>query len=148
MIVVKRKWLSERDYAAVFSISQALPGGNVINVAAILGDRFRGLPGAISAVIGLFAAPLALLVVIAVTYDQFSDLADVKLGSAGAAAAAAGLVVGTAVRMMRALRLSHMAKGFAAAAFVSVAVLRFPLVWTVAALLPLCVAMTLKWRPK
>ena len=142
VIVERRKWLGEQDYAAVFGISQALPGGNVINVATILGDRFQGPIGAIAGVTGLFMAPMILLIIIAAGFDQIADLPDVKAGAAGAAAAAAGLVIGTAVKMMRALKLSLVAKAFSLVAFVSVAMLRLPLIATVAVLLPLCVAAT------
>ncbi|NDA48104.1 MAG: chromate transporter, partial [Alphaproteobacteria bacterium] len=70
MIVERRKWLNEQDYAALLGLCQILPGGNVINVAAILGDRYCGPAGAFWAVTGLFAMPLLLLVAIAGIYDQ------------------------------------------------------------------------------
>ncbi len=142
IIVEKRKWASEHDYAALFGICQALPGGNVINVATILGDRFCGLTGSIAAVVGLFAAPLVLLVLLATGYDQISDLPDVKVGAAAAAAAASGLVIGTAIKMMRALKFTARALGFVVLAFVCVAIIRFPLVPTLVALLPLSFAVT------
>ena len=146
VIVERRKWLNEYDYAAVFGISQALPGGNVINVATILGDRYQGPLGSVAAVTGLFAAPMVLLIIIAAGFDQIADLPDVRAGAAGAAAAAAGLVVGTAFKMMRALRLTTLAKGFSLLAFVSVALLKFPLIATVLVLLPACVAATFMER--
>lgn len=148
VIVEKRKWMSEQDYAALFGICQALPGGNVINVATILGDRYCGLTGAIAAVVGLFAAPLVLLVVLATAYDQIADLPDVKVGAAAAAAAASGLVIGTAIKMMRALKLTPRALGFVLLAFVCVAILRLPLVPTLVALLPLSFAVTYWSRSK
>ncbi len=146
IIVDQRKWLNNQDYAALFGICQALPGGNVINVATILGDRFGGLAGSVAAVSGLFAMPLVLLLLLAAGYDQISGLPDVKAAMAGAAPAAAGLVVGTAIKMMRALKLSYMATGFSLVAFICVAMFRFPLVPTLAFLLPLCVAATFRER--
>ncbi len=142
VIVEKFKWMTEQDYAALFGICQALPGGNVINVATILGDRYCGLTGAIAAVVGLFAAPLVLLVILATAYDQIADLPDVKVGAAAAAAAASGLVIGTAIKMMRALKFTPKALGFVLLAFVCVAILRLPLVPTLVALLPLSFAVT------
>ena len=142
MIVERRKWLTEQDYAALLGLCQILPGGNVINVAAILGDRYQGPAGAFWAVAGLFAMPLLLLVAIAGIYDQIADFPNVQAGISGAAAAASGLLIGTSIKMMRALKLKLLALSFALAAFVAVAVLRLPLIWTLAVLMPLCLAAT------
>ncbi len=142
VLVEKRKWLNEQDYAALFGLCQALPGGNVINVATILGDRFAGLKGACAAVCGLFAMPLLLLVIIAGGFELIAHHPDVQAAATGAAAAAAGLVIGTAYKMGRVLRLSAVALAFAAMGFVAIAVFRFPLIRTLLVLLPLCVAAT------
>ena len=142
MIVERRKWLNEQDYAALLGLCQILPGGNVLNVAAILGDRYCGPAGAFWAVAGLFAMPLLILVAIAGIYDQIADLPDVQAAIAGAAAAASGLLIGTSVKMMRALKLRLLALTFALIAFLAVAIFRLPLVWTLAVLMPLCLAAT------
>ena len=53
VIVEKRKWLSELDYANILGIGQVLPGGNIINMTIILGDRAHGIIGTCIALLGL-----------------------------------------------------------------------------------------------
>jgi chromate transporter len=144
VIVEERQWLDDRDYAAVLGTGQILPGANTVNAAVIIGDRFCGPRGALAAVIGLMAAPLAVLIAVAGLYGRFGDLPDVQAGLKGAAAAAAGLVIGTALKMARNLKPDPAAALAGLAAFVGAAFLAAPLVWTVLLLAPLSVAAA--WR--
>ncbi len=102
-LVIERGWLDERGFAEAFGIATTLPGANTVNMATMLGHRWCGLKGMAAALLGLLGAPLALLVVIAGLYSRFSYLADARAALAGAAAAAAGLVVGTAVQLLKGL---------------------------------------------
>jgi chromate transporter len=144
VIVEEREWLDDRDYAAVLGMGQILPGANTVNAAVIIGDRFHGPRGAIAAVLGLMAAPLAVLIAVAGLYSRFGDLPDVQAGLKGAAAAAAGLVIGTALKMARNLKPEPAAALAGAAAFAAAAIFAIPLVWTVLLLAPLSVFFV--WR--
>ena len=70
VIVEDRRWLDEREYASILGIGQVLPGPNTVNSAIIIGDRFKGIGGAISAVLGMLCMPIAILIGIAVVYDR------------------------------------------------------------------------------
>ena len=48
-VVEKAKWLDEREFAELWSMSAILPGATSTNVATMLGYRLGGLPGAASA---------------------------------------------------------------------------------------------------
>lgn len=104
VIVEERRWLSERDYAEVLGLGQVLPGPNVGNAAIMIGRRFHGLAGALAATAGLYAAPLAILVGLAVFYDAFGQDPALAPVMQGVAAAAAGMVIGMAVKMAGRLR--------------------------------------------
>ena len=55
MLVDDKKWLSEQEFADLFSFSQFMPGANVVNLSVCVGSRFHGpLGGAL----GLGAAGL------------------------------------------------------------------------------------------
>ena len=58
--VIRRKWLSETDYADLVSLCQALPGPASIQVGLAIGYRHAGLPGAVAAFLG-FTLPSVLL---------------------------------------------------------------------------------------
>ena len=101
VLVEERHFLSRQGFAELFGIASTLPGANTVNLSIILGDRSRGLAGALAAVSGLLGAPLAILVAVAALYARFGSLGIVKAGLAGAAAAAAGLVLGTSFKLVR-----------------------------------------------
>ena len=136
MVVEERRWLDDGEFAALIGLCQALPGANTCNFAVMLGDRFCGPGGAAAALAGLLLAPLALLVVIASLFTAFAGLPDVRAGLFGATAAAAGLVLGTSLKMARKMPLEPVALALAAAAFVAVGLLRLPLPAVLGVLIP------------
>lgn len=141
VVVEERKWLDDAEYAGMLGIAQVLPGPNTPNVCVILGQRYAGAAGAIASVVGLMAVPLIALVAIAIAYDALAAQRWFSAGVGGAAAAAAGLVIGTAYKMGRGAKLDLTGIAVCASVFVSVGLLRVPLVWAVALIGPVSVAL-------
>lgn len=140
VIVEERGWLSEADYAALLGVGQVLPGPNVMNAAVMIGDRFHGPTGSLLAITGILAVPLAVLMGLAQVYATFSGHPVVQAALAGSAAAAAGLVIGTALKMAQRLKPSRTAVLFGLLALGGVAFLHLQL-WVVLGVLgPLSVA--------
>jgi chromate transporter len=146
IIVDERRWLDERAYADVLAVCQVLPGPNVGNVAVFIGDRFHGLVGSILSLVGLMIGPLAILLGLGFLYDWLGDVPSVDGAISGVAAAAAGLFLGTALKMAERLKLSAAALAILACAFVAVGLLRWPLMAVVLALAPVSVAIA--WRSR
>jgi chromate transporter len=135
----------------MLSLGQVLPGPNVVNHALMLGDRFFGLRGAIAALGGMLVVPLFIVMALAAAYAEFSRLAVVSGALRGMGAVAAGLVIATAIKLMSTLGTNRLgavlASAFAALTFVTIAWLRWPLVWVVAGLGSLAVAIAWwRWR--
>lgn len=147
IIVVDRAWLSEKEYASILGIGQVLPGPNVVNASIMIGDRFRGPLGSISALGGLMTMPLLILIALAALYQQFSGLPEVQAGIAGTAAAAAGLVVGTALKMARKLKPTRMALVFGLIAFGAVGLAHLPMLPTVLVAAPLSI-LAARWESR
>ncbi len=143
IIVEERGWLSDRDYTELLGIGQILPGPNTVNAAVMIGDRFQGMTGAVLALAGLMAAPLAILLALALIYQQIAGLAVVRAILGGTAAAGAGLVIGTAVKMARPLAPTPLTLTLGALAFIGVGLLGLPLITVVACLAPLGIAWAL-----
>jgi chromate transporter len=139
VIVERRRWLSERDYAAFVGMGQVLPGSNTINASVLIGQRFHGTVGAVIAVVGLMTMPLLVLVGLAVLYERFATVPEIRAGLVGASAAAAGMVIGTALKMAWRLRPTPTATLIGAAAFAAAAIVGLPLLLTVAVLVPLSI---------
>lgn len=140
VIVLERRWLSDAEYAALLGTSQVLPGANTLNAAVMIGDRFRGPSGAVVAVLGLMTMPLAIVVAIGTVFEQIRAVPDVRAAIDGVAMAAAGVVVGMALRMARRLRLDWAAVLFGGAIFVAVGIFQVSLVRAVLVLGSLSIA--------
>jgi chromate transporter len=144
----RKRWLTHAQFVEILSIGQVLPGPNVVNVALIIGDRYFGWRGAFSALAGMMALPLVIVLALAATYVEFAQVAAVAGALRGMAAVAAGLIIGTALRLAASLRGTPIGRfavvALATATFVAVALLRWPLVWVLLALGS--VGMAWAWR--
>jgi chromate transporter len=130
VMVERRKWLSAREFVELFGICAILPGGNILNASVMLGDRNHGPLGSVLCLSSLLFAPLGLLLVVALAYDTFSYLPDVRAATAGGASVAAGLIFGTAARLARGVSPTVASVLAGLATFGLVGVLRAP-IWVV-----------------
>ena len=147
-LVERKQWLSRAQFVEMLALSQVLPGPNVVNLALMLGDRFFGLRGAIAALGGMLLVPLFIVIALTAAYAEFSRLAVVAGALRGMGLVAAGLIIATAIRLMSTLGSNRLgpalAATFAGLTFVTIALLRWPLVWVVAGLGSVAVAVA--WR--
>lgn len=147
VIVERRQWLSEREYAEMLGLAQVLPGPNIGNLAVMLGRRWHGLAGAAAGLSGFFGLPLVIMAALASLYAGLGDVPAVRAAMQGVAAAAAGIVLGGGLRMAVRLRPPPEAIAIALLVALASAGLRAPL-WLVALLsVPAGVAASL-WRAK
>ncbi|MGC7405920.1 chromate transporter [Pandoraea pneumonica] len=144
MIVEKHRWLTPHEFTDLLGLCQFLPGGNIINLSVALGMRFHGWRGALASILGLIAAPSAVVIMLGMVYQHFQNDPHVKHLFAGLAAAAAGLLIQMAWKVSWPLRKSVVLAGVAAACFIMIAVLRVPLVLTMLIMTPLSIYAT--WR--
>jgi chromate transporter len=141
MLVEQHRWLTEREFTEVLSLSQFLPGPNIVNVSIIVGNRFRGPIGSIVATLGLMLMPFVIVLALAALYARFADIAAVRGATDGVSAAATGLIIATGLKMARELKGIPWHIVMCALAFVAIALLRLPLLWVLAVLAPLSVAI-------
>lgn len=144
MLVEQRRWLSERDFIEVLSLSQFLPGPNIVNVSIIVGSRFRGPSGSLAAALGLMLMPFLIVLALAVLYAQFAAIDAVRGATNGVSAAATGLVIAMGIKMAHPLKGVLWQIAMAALAFAAIALLRVPLLWALAVLAPASIAIG--WR--
>lgn len=140
MLVEERAWISEREFTEILSLSQFLPGPNIINVAIIVGGRFQGAFGAVAASVGLMLLPFLIVLVLAALYARFDTLEAVRGATAAVSSSATGLIVAMALKMARPLSGNPWQVAVMVTGFIAIAIARAPLLWTLAALAPLSVA--------
>ena len=105
-LVDKRQWLDDKEFVEIMLISQTLPGLNATNMAIIVGDKLRGIAGAIAAVIGICLPGAILMFLAGIAYQQHGDGPLAAAALKGVGAAAVGLILATAWQLGR-KSLSH-----------------------------------------
>ncbi|MEN8282017.1 chromate transporter [Acinetobacter gerneri] len=135
LIVEDQKWLNTEQFTNLLGICQILPGGNIINVAAAIGYEFHGVKGAFCSVLGLIFAPTAIVILIYELYAQFQNIPSVKHMIEGLAAAAAGLLFATGLKMAKPIIKSYMTMTSIVLAFVFMIIFKIPLLLTLLILL-------------
>ncbi|WP_083615281.1 chromate transporter [Paraburkholderia sp. SOS3] len=140
-VVERHRWLSGAEFTDLLGLCQFLPGGNVINLSVAIGMRFHGWRGALAALLGLIAGPSLVVIALGVLYEHTQNDPHVQHLFAGLAAAAAGLLIAMAAKILMPLRRNPVAAGIAALGFVAIAVMRFPLLPTMLVLTPLSIAL-------
>ena len=141
VIVEERQWVTDKEFAAILGVGQILPGPNTMNAAVMLGDRFQGVTGVLLCLVGQMVMPLVIVTSLAVVYQRFASIPEVRAALIGAAAAAAGLVLGTALKMTQKIKPSPLALVVAAIPFVAIGLLDWPLVPVVVTMVPLSIAL-------
>jgi chromate transporter len=141
VLVERRRWFNDREFAELLGICQILPGGNVMNLAVSVGARSHGALGALVALLGLLLAPLTIILLLGILYEQGAQFESVRIALRGAAAVTAGLVVANGLKMVLAYRQERGALLMAALAFVAVGFFRFPLIPVLLVLAPFSVAL-------
>ena len=148
-LVDRLHWLTPPQFLELLSLSQVLPGPNIINLGLILGDRYFGWRGALAATAGLLLAPTGVVLLLAVSAAQLRHVPEVAGALRGMGVVAAGLVLSTAAKLAPGLR-RHVLGLPAATALVlltavAIGLLRWPLAAVVVGLGVVSVALSW-WR--
>jgi len=135
VVVDKKKWLTSEEYTMTFGLAQILPGAAPINTSIMIADRFRGFRGIVCAIGGLLCVPLISLIMLAMVYDHFADVPEVRYGTIASVAAAAGLSLGTALKAS--FRVLHSVPRIimAVASFAAIGIFRVPMIPAMLALM-------------
>jgi chromate transporter len=144
VFVDERGWLTDRGFAELIGMCQVLPGPNVVNLAVVIGSRAQGPMGALIALTGILFVPVLIVLVLATFYASVATTTWAHNAIAAASAAGAGLILGTATRLLIQTRPPVRGLIMGAAAFVSIGVLQWPLLWVLPALVAIAIAW--EWR--
>ncbi len=97
--VRRRRWLTEPEILEVFGVSQILPGPNIGNFAVVLGQRLRGVRGALLALLALLLPGAVMMLVLSILYFSRGEVPALASILRGVAAAAAGMTLATALQI-------------------------------------------------
>ena len=139
-IVEKRHWLSDEEFMTALTLAQVLPGANPVNLSIYVGSQLRGGLGAAVAAIGMIGPAFAVILTLGFLYAQFGDTPVAHAVLAGLAAVGVGMTLTIGVKLARIVR-KPVPVLIAAAMFVTVGVLHWPMIPVVLALTPLSIAL-------
>ncbi len=131
--VQNRAWITEEEFLNGLSLSQALPGVNVTNMAIWIGYRLLGTSGALAGLCGIVLPPGVLIVLIAIAFEALSRFPVTHLALDGAAAAAVGLSLSMGLTTARRVPRRAVPLLVMAATFVAIGLLHWPLISVVVA---------------
>ena len=127
LLVDTEGWLSAEEFNVLLGLCQFLPGPNVVNLAVAVGVRFCGWRGAVAGAVGLMLGPFLLALVLGVLYGLYGELPTVQSMLHGITLVGAGLIIAMGIRMGLNVKNRAIYLPFAAAAFVAIALLHWPL---------------------
>lgn len=133
MLVDQRQWMSAEEFNALLGLCQFLPGPNVVNLAVVVGKRYRGALGAIVAPLGLLAGPIVIVLLLAMLYDRYGSLPVAQGMLRGIAAVGCGLLFAMAWRMGLAIKGKFAFLPFTGLVVLAIAWLRWPMPWVMLA---------------
>ena len=130
-IVEVEGWLDDREFAEILAQGQLIPGPNIVNIAAMLGTRFRGWRGAVAALAGILGPAFFIFLALGMAYSYLLGWAWLQKSLVGIAAVAAGLTAATGIKLGRTMAKRVWAPLIALAATIAVLVLHISLGWVV-----------------
>jgi chromate transporter len=136
-VVTTHRWMTEDQFMEGLEFAQIMPGPNILNLAVFCGQRVRGVPGAITALLAVSLPAFAIVLVAGALYARFIHNTFVHAALTGCAAGAVGLTVGNAIELSIDLKDDWINFLLLAATAVSVTVFHLQLVYVLAVFGPL-----------
>ena len=140
--VETRRWITDRDFADIVSLCQFMPGPNIVGIAVCIGAKMRGTIGTLAALAGFLVIPWSLGFAVGLLCIKYAQLPVVRNILGGIAAAAAGMLIATGLRLLMPHRRRPAALLLAALAFALITFVRLPLLVVLFGLVPLSIAVT------
>lgn len=124
-LVEERRWITAQDFNETIGLCQLIPGPHIINASIMLGKRWFGVRGAVLAFVGFVAVPFVWVMALGVLYLDVGSHPTIRAVITGVAAAGAGLLMATAIKLGKTLKDRPGAVALTAACFLAVGVGRY-----------------------
>jgi chromate transporter len=142
-IVERKRWITDREFLSDSALGRLAPGSGGVNLTVQVGQRLRGAPGAVAAVVGLLSGPLVIVVALAIGYARIGQSTTVDAVFDGVAAAAIGLTFATGLKLVQFSAASAAPLAVTCATVLCVGVLRWPMIPVVLCLAPVSIGLAL-----
>ena len=101
LVVTRRRWLTEKEFANTITVAQMLPGGAAANALAYIGLRFGGIRGAFLGYVGFVLPGFLAVMVLAWLYVNYGASPDIETLLGGFNAAVVGIIGAITLKMSK-----------------------------------------------
>lgn len=143
-IVEQHRWMTAEQFNETFALCHFLPGPNIVNLSVVFGSRFRGVPGALAAFLGLLGPPVVIVTILAALYARYGEIEVLRRTLAGVSCAAVGLLFAVIFKMAMPLvrKRDPVALALLAGIFIAVGIARQPMPLVLAVAIPASLAIS------
>lgn len=138
-LVEVKKWLDDKSYVTGLAIAQVLPGANPVNLALYFGQKLGGGAGATAAVLGMVVPAFCIILCAGYAYRQLAHYPATHFVLLGAAAVGISATLAMAIKISGKIDRNWATILIGLATFISVGVLRWPMVPVVGVVVPLSI---------
>ena len=100
-LVNKKGWVTLDELRDYFAIGQCTPGVIALNVSTFVGQKRKGIAGAIAAMLGFLTGPIAIILVLAAFLRNFAELEAVQHAFAGIRVCVCVLIIQAVLRLWK-----------------------------------------------
>ncbi len=106
-VVDKHKWILREDFLDLLAVVQSVPGILAVNIAVVIGDKLRGLRGAVMAALGTILPSFFIILTIAMflTPDTITSNATLTSIFKGIRPVVVALIVAPVINSARAAKI-------------------------------------------
>ncbi len=97
----KKGWVTIDELRDYFAIGQCTPGVIALNVSTFVGQKRKGVAGAIAAMLGFLTGPIAIILILAAFLRNFAELEAVQHAFAGIRVCVCVLIVQAVLRLWK-----------------------------------------------
>jgi chromate transporter len=123
LVVRKRHWLTDSEFAEGLALAQSLPGTSAGNSVTYVGHRLRGWRGATVAMSGFILPSMLTMITLAIIYKHIHTFSDTQRFFHGLNGAVVALILVTAWRMGKNILTERWQWVLAVLSFLAVAIL-------------------------
>jgi len=127
--VVANGWVTDREFANFFAVSQVVPGPNMILMMSFIGLKVGGIAGAVASALATFGPPCAMYYLSYRLWDRFRDMPWQRIVRRALAPLTIGLVIASGYVMARAGDVAWPSVAITAAAVVALLRTRLSPLW-------------------
>ena len=100
-LVKGKGWVTREELLDYFAIGQCTPGIIALNVSTFIGNKRKGIPGALVATMGFLTCPIILILIIAMFLQNFAHYPLVQHAFAGIRVCVCVLIVQAVLRLWK-----------------------------------------------